>query len=790
MGKARILVVEDQNIIALDLKGRLTTLGYLVPAIVAYGEEAVVKAGEVKPDLVLMDIVLKGEMDGVQAAEQIHQQFGLPVIYLTAHSDERTLQRARLTEPYGYILKPFEDRELNMAIEIALYKHLMERKLRESERWLTATLKSIGDAVIAADTDKRIKFMNPAAEALTGWPQAEAAGRELSQVFKIVNEGTGARASTSVTKALREGTAVGPSASVTLATRDGREVPIEESASPIHDEQGNITGVVLIFRDITERKQAEVQLRESEEKYRALIERMNEGLLQVDNDDVIQFVNPCFCEMVGYSRDELLGQRAAGLFLSGETERAFIGEKNRLRAQAIADQYEIQIRKKNGDDIWLMVSGAPNVNAQGAVVGSIGIHTDITERKRAEQALAAANADLERALLNANELAMAAQAANRAKSEFLTNMSHEIRTPLTTVLGLTELTLASELAAEQHEWLEQVYTSSQVLLELINSILDLSKIEAARLELEQVEFELPALIQHVTATLASRAAAKQLDFHYSLNADTPSVVVGDPVRLRQVLLNLLDNAIKFTEYGEVSLRTRVERRIADEVTLHFTVSDTGVGIPEDKLLLIFEPFTQADGDIARRYGGTGLGLTISQRLVEKFCGSLWVESQVGRGSAFHFTACFTLPAQPATSEGDNGGSVQAASTVAFNILLAEDNPANQIVLRKMLEKRGWAVTVAGNGKAALEQYAGTAFDLILMDLQMPDMDGLSATKAIRAHEQGAGRRIPIVALTAFAMRGDRERCLQAGMDDYLAKPVKASELYSVVERLTLPAPVR
>ncbi|MEK7784164.1 MAG: ATP-binding protein, partial [Chloroflexota bacterium] len=363
---------------------------------------------------------------------------------------------------------------------------------------------------------------------------------------------------------------------------------------------------------------------------------------------------------------------------------------------------------------------------------------------------------------------------------------HEIRTPLTTVLGLTELTLNSDLAAEQRDWLGQVYASGQALLELINNILDLSKIEAARLELDKVKFELPALIQQVTTTLAARAAAKQLDFNYSLSVDLPQVLVGDPVRLRQVLLNLLDNAIKFTERGEVSLRVRVEAQTADEVTLHFAVRDTGLGIPEDKQVLIFEPFTQADGHIARQFGGTGLGLTISQRLVEKFGGLLWVESRAGEGSTFHFTALFALPAQsggPGEVEKASVEDTGPTKEYPLNILLAEDNPANQIVLSNMLKKRGWQVTLAGTGREALERVAEETFHLILMDLQMPDLDGLAATAAIRAREQGTGGHLPILALTAFAMRGDRERCLQAGMDDYLAKPVNASELYGVIERL-------
>ena len=260
MENARILIVEDQNIIAMDLKDRLTHLGYSVAATLAYGEEAIEKVEELAPQLVLMDIVLKGEMDGVQAAELIRQRFDLPIIYLTAHSDEQTLQRAKLTEPYAYILKPFEDRELLMAIEIALYKHRVEAKLKENERWLAATLTSIGDAVIATDSSGRIRLMNPIAEALTGWAQAEAAGQELSAVFKIISEETRVPTKNPVARVLHEGLIVGLANHTVLVARDGTEIPIEDSAAPIRDERGNITGVVLVFHDITKHKQLEQAL--------------------------------------------------------------------------------------------------------------------------------------------------------------------------------------------------------------------------------------------------------------------------------------------------------------------------------------------------------------------------------------------------------------------------------------------------------------------------------------------------------------------------------------------------
>ncbi len=575
-----------------------------------------------------------------------------------------------------------------------------------------------------------------------------------------------------------------------LVARDGRVIHTMLTAVPEADAQGNVIGTRAMYVDITERKRAEEALREAEHKYRMLVERLPVVVYtsELGANGVWPYVSPQIERLLGFTPEEWMAD--PGLWYrqvhSEDVERQEALEEQAYEKGGLFEG-EYRIFTRDGRQIWIRDSAQILPAQSGGAPIVQGVLTDITERKQAEAALTVANAELEQALLNARELAVAAQAANRAKSEFLANMSHEIRTPLTAVLGLTELTLSGELTAEQHACLEQVYTSGQFLLELINNILDLSKIEAARPELEKVEFELSAIIQQVTTTLSARAAAKQLDFNYSLSVDAPKVLVGDPARLRQILLNLLGNAIKFTEQGEVSLSAGVEGQTADEVTLHFAVKDTGIGIPEDKQGLIFEPFVQAEGDITRKYGGTGLGLTISHRLVEKFGGQLWVESRVGQGSTFHFNANFGLAASPAATAGVNDRPVEMsvpATTARLNILLAEDNPANQLVLRSMLEKRGWKVTVVENGKEALEKMAGPAYDLILMDLQMPGLDGLSATVAIRAQEQGTDRHVPILALTAFAMSGDRERCLQAGMDDYLAKPVKASELYSLVERLT------
>ncbi len=413
---------------------------------------------------------------------------------------------------------------------------------------------------------------------------------------------------------------------------------------------------------------------------------------------------------------------------------------------------------------------------------------ELAERKRAEQTLAETNTELEQALMNARELAIASQAANRTKSEFLANMSHEIRTPLSAVIGYAELMLGTQLTPEQRDYMEQVRISSEALLGIISDVLDFSKIEAGRLELEHTEFSLPDLTRQVVYTVKPHAANKQLTLSIHLEPDVPRIVVGDAPRLRQVLLNILSNAVKFTERGEVVLQVAVKKQLEQKAALHFSITDTGIGIPADKLNLIFDPFTQVDGSVTRKYGGTGLGLAIARQLVEMFGGQIWAESQVGRGSTFHFTATVGLPAHPAIllpAEAYPALPQTVRSTSAhIRILLAEDNVINQKVIARMLAKLGWEVSVVNDGNAAVAKWAEEKFDLILMDVQMPERDGLSATLTIREREREVGGHIPIVALTAYAMQGDRERCLAVGMDDYLPKPVRVEDLQKMIDRHT------
>jgi len=463
----------------------------------------------------------------------------------------------------------------------------------------------------------------------------------------------------------------------------------------------------------------------------------------------------------------LIGKNDYDFFPKEEADWFTKLDREVLASGELVDIPEEPIDTRRLGKRFLHTKKIPILDASGTPRFLLGISEDITEQKEFQQELRRAR-DV-------------AESASRAKGEFLARMSHEIRTPMNGIIGMTELALETRLTPEQREYLDVIRGSAESLLKVLNDVLDFSKVEAGKLDLEQIPFDLHECVQFTIRAFKPRARDKGIDLDLDLSPDVPWAVVGDPVRLRQILVNLLDNAVRFTERGAVRLRVRVESAVDERIRLHFEVQDSGIGVSKDERERIFESFTQADGSTTRRYGGTGLGLTISRRLVEMMGGRIWLESEPGRGSVFHFTVELGLGEEGSHHLRDSGAALKAARLLPrLTVLLAEDNLVNRTLIARILQKHGHRVEEARDGVQALRLLEQETFDVVLLDLEMPRLGGIETARQIREREATTGGHVPLIALTAHAMRGDRERCLDAGMDGYVPKPIRRSTLFSAI----------
>jgi PAS domain S-box-containing protein len=787
------------------------------------------------------------------------------------------------------------------------------RELESSERRSRQVLETSFDAFVGLDSRGRIVDWNPQAEKTFGWPSSAVAGRVLSQTI-IPDPHRGAYEGI-VAELLDAGQDLAPSRRFEIAAscQDGREIPVEITISALGSEDAHKFAVFL--RDLTDSKRSEEKIREGSELVRLLLDSTPEAIYGIDSAGRCTFCNTACLQLLGYeSSAELLGRNMHELIHHTRTdgtpypvEHCHIYEAFRQGKGTHVDNEVLWC--KDGTRFPAEYWSRPILRGE-ELVGSVVTFVDITERRRAEQAL--------------RDAKHAAEAANEAKSTFLATMSHEIRTPMNGILGMTELVLDTDLTTEQRENLGLVRLSAESLLSIINDILDFSKIEAGKLEIEAIPFDLRESLGETMKSLSVRAHQKGLELIYDVQPEVPEALIGDPGRIRQILVNLVGNAIKFTEKGEVFITVEEESHEDAVSCLHFMIKDTGVGIPKEKQGKVFEAFSQADGSMARKYGGTGLGLTICTRLVAMMGGAIWVESELGQGSTFHFTvrvsgqdgsAQRSAPLQPEqlrnlhalivddnftnrkvltgmltrwgmkptaveggraalqalevakstgrpfplilldgqmpemdgftlaerikkdpelvgatimmlTSAGHLGDAARCrelgisaylvkpirqgellqgicdilnlstqkkAPLVTRHtlrearnrarVLLAEDNAVNQTLAVRLLEKRGYVVSVAGNGLQAVAAVDKQDFDVVLMDVQMPEMDGFEATLAIREKERLTGAHIPIIAMTAHALKGDEERCLSAGMDAYISKPIRTNDLFATIERV-------
>jgi PAS domain S-box-containing protein len=803
---------------------------------------------------------------------------------------------------YGSAVRDEEGRPCRW---IGTITDITERRQADDKlKALVAILEGTSDFVSTATPDAGVLYINKAGRRMVGIAEEDdLTGRRIPNNHPewagkvIANEG--------IPAAVRDGLWTGETA---LLGGDGTEIPVSQVIISHKGPDGKLEYLSTIMRDISDRKRAEEALRQSEERSRILFEQAADIILQLEitpeGIPVIRDANSATFRLLGYERDELIGQPVSFIEAAPDVSEV-VAERRQNVLSGMGTVFEARHRCKDGT-IRDFECSVAEMQVGSKTVG-ISVERDITDRKRAELALRQAKD--------------AAEAANVAKSEFVANMSHEIRTPMNGIIGMTELALDTALTPEQREYLTMVKASADALLGLIDDILDFSKIEARKLELDALPFNVRDVVDAALAADVVSAQGKGLELASDVSEDVPETIIGDARRLRQVLVNLVGNAVKFTSVGEVVVRVRRASSDGHRVGLDFTVEDTGIGIPPEKQQMIFETFTQADASTTRRFGGTGLGLAICTRLVELMGGRMWVESKPGVGSQFHFTATFTpaegvpakldrsalaavrvlvvddnatnrrileevttrwgmrpyavdggraalavmreariagepyplvlldanmpdmdgfavaerIRADPrlagvtimmVTSSGQRGDAARCrelgiaryltkpvrqselldaimgalvrvspgemrdaasprkrAASGRLVVLLAEDNIVNQRLATRLLEKEGYEVSTAANGREALEAIAKGAFDLVLMDVQMPEMDGFQATRAIRAGERSLGGHLPIIAMTAHVMKGDRERCLDAGMDAYVAKPVQREVLLATIDRV-------
>jgi two-component system, sensor histidine kinase and response regulator len=806
--------------------------------------------------------------------------------------------------------------------ETVVHQRQLERighvqdKLDRLQHYNELLLTYAGEGILGIDLSGQVTFVNPAGAEMLDFKPAFLVGKFLHPVVQHTKiDGTPFPwEESSIFLAMRDEEPQAVEEQI-FWCGNGSCLPVEFIATPIY-EDGSLAGAVITFKDITERRLSEIALRDSEAMFESLVESIPQNVYRKNLQGRFTFANKRFCETIGHGIDDILGHSDFDFYPDDLANKYLKDDERVILEQEVFETVE-EHQLPDGETIYVRVVKTPVYDSNGMIVGTQGIFWDVTDQKRAEDELRIATKK--------------AEEANSIKGQFLANISHEIRTPMNAIIGMTELVLDTELTNEQRDNLTIVKKSSDALLSLINDILDFSKIEAGKLDIVPIPFKLRDCISETLHTLTIRSSQKEIELLCRVSPDVPDAVIADPGRLRQILVNLVGNSIKFTHVGEIEVVVTVEREDGNEIRLLFSIRDTGIGIAKDKQERIFDSFEQGDTSVARIYGGTGLGLAISSRLVGMMGGEIWMESPCdssptggkGPGSIFHFTmlvkkqrkdsrdsrfavshevmqdmpvlvvddnatnrcillemlqswgmkvsladsgesalallgdlaedACFPImlcdmnmpdvsgfdlvermtkaysskvkKTVLLTSTGRRGDAQRCKSlgisgyltkpvkqselynsilhvmlpdqgfTVGedlvtrhslreeyppLRILLAEDNLINQQLVIRLLEKKGHEVVVAGTGREAVEEQNKNRYDIILMDVQMPEMDGFEATRLIRDGETGDDH-IPIIAMTAHAMKGDRERCLEAGMDEYLSKPVQPTLLYAMLE---------
>jgi len=776
-GSAKILVVEDESLIAAHIEENLIALGYRVPGIANSGVQALRLVHETQPDLILMDITLKGDMDGIAVARQVRSTLKIPVVYLTAHADDATLKRARLTEPYGYILKPFSDRELKTTIEMALYKHQMEMKLHESEQWLRTTLRSVADAVIATNGNGHVTFMNPTAESLTGWSTDEAQGKPFDEVF-VTHDEHGARQGNPVTRVLASGEIVGRANGAVLHARAGSARHIDDSAAPIRDEKGNVRGVVVVFRDISER-------RRTQELFQRLIENTTDVITIVEKDGTLRYQSPSAERVLGFTPHEMLGKSAFDIVHPDDADRVKRSFEHLLSHPGDPLQLELRVRHKDGS--WRTLEAVvKNLIAHEAVGALVANSRDVTERRSLEAKLAQAdrlatvgvlaagvgheiNNPLSYTLFNMEELASqlprVAEAIRRYRELLVARVGAEqTRTILSDIWDqyghgdIEQLAVRAEEAAQ----------GARRIAKIVRDLRTFSRVDADAAEAVHINLVMESAVGMAFTAIRHRAKIVR-DY-----GETPPVL-ANASRLAQVFLNLLVNAVQALpeenpEGQQIGIRTWAE---GAEVCAQ--VSDSGTGISNEHLSRLFEPFftTKPVGV------GTGLGLSISHGIIASYGGRIEVKSEAGRGS--RFTVRLPLPAERRESERARhmvASWAPGARRSQVRVLIIDDDPRVGKTLGRILaDCDAKVVASAAEARALLDREP--SFDVVFCDLMMPGESGMEF------YRWAAERRSELASRFIFTTGGAFTEAARAFVDHVpcttVEKPFDTATIRSAME---------
>ncbi|PKM49551.1 MAG: hybrid sensor histidine kinase/response regulator [Firmicutes bacterium HGW-Firmicutes-7] len=647
---------------------------------------------------------------------------------------------------------------------------------------LTATLDCIGDGVISTDNNGDIDFINSKAQWLTGWEGDTAIGRQFNEVFCIISSTTSEIIETRLFDVINTREVLGLNKDSELVSKNGNRYVLSASFSAIKNEHAGVIGAVVVFRDITRIKNMEKDRLREKNNLQTMFELMPLGMLVVNQHKIVQRVNQTLLDMFDVEKDQIINRPIGDGIQCPNSFQMGCGQgpkcqycelRKELNNVLITGEYTKDLIVKmsysiNAETVtsWCKVNFAP-IKAEKEN-NFIIIIEDITNKKKAE--------------LELNSAMEQAEAANKAKSEFLANMSHEIRTPLNGIVGMIDLTLQTSLNEDQEDNLLTAKTCVDTLLNIINDILDFSKLEAGKLTINPKDFNINNVLDEVLKANYTHAQEKNLRIYAEVGGDIPNNLIGDANRIKQVVNNLVSNGLKFTEYGEIFIKVQELSRKGDCIELLFSVADTGIGISSEGMNKLFKSFSQVDGSFTKKYGGTGLGLIISKQLVEIMGGKIWLKSQKGKGSTFCFSLKFNIgnPLQVTP----NVEIEQIKNKRTGHVLLVEDDKINQMVIIRILQELGYTLDVANTGIEALALHKNNNYDAILMDIQMPELDGIEATKCIRKIE-GKTKHTPIIALTAFALVGDRERFLSIGMDEYISKPIDLEKLIKLLDTFIL-----